>query len=309
MSQDSAIYEKTVLVRGAPTPIRCVDVAGHTLRLSGTFLRIAAIEDEWFDEMDNPDPVMAGLSRESGALADVLIFWNPLPESTPRHALPHELVDIAVLPLESYENWWNQRIKSRTRNLIRKAEKQGLVVRETKFDDAFVRGMAEIFNEQPIRQGRPFWHYGKSVDTIRQQFSRFVDRETMIGAYVDDRMIGFIMLGSRQRCAHLGQILSKVSERDRNPNNALMAKAVEISVEKGHQFLVYGFWGDTSLAEFKRRCGFEPMQVPRYVVPLTTRGRIAVRFGLHEGLKGLLPVWLQNRLRELRARAYGLRGT
>lgn len=300
----AGVYPKEVLVKGVPSVIRCLDVRGHTLSVSDGFPRVVAVEDEWYEEISNPCDVAAELKNTAGLDADLLAFWNPLPETEPIHDLPFEREEVAVLPITSYDDWWNHRIKSRTRNLIRKAEKQGLVIRESRFDDDFVGGMASVFNEQPIRQGRRFWHYGKSPETIRAQFSRFVHRETMIGAYIDDVMVGFIMLGSAGRCAHLGQILSKVSERERNPNNALMAKAVEICASRGHEYLVYGYWGDSSLAEFKRRCGFEHISVPHYFVPLSTRGRWALRFGLHRGLKNLIPSGLQSRLRGWRARLY-----
>ena len=69
-------------------------------------------------------------------------------------------------------------------------------MREAAYDDEFVRGMTEIFNEAPIRQGRRFWHYGKDFETVKQQFSRYLFREEMIGAYYGGEMIGFIMLGN-----------------------------------------------------------------------------------------------------------------
>lgn len=297
----SAVYTKEVLVKGRPTPIRCVDMAGVTLKIDRGFPRIISVEDEWFAELNDPVAAMEAARDMPGVRGDVLSFWNPLPEPAPKHPYPYELEEIAVLPIQSYDDWWQHRIKSRTRNLIRKSEKQGLTVRETEFDDDFIRGMSIIFNEQPIRQGRRFWHYGKNAETIRRQFSRFVHRETMIGAYLDGEMIGFVMLGSSGRCGHLGQILSKVGERDRNPNNALMAKAIEVCVRLGHQYLVYGYWGDTSLAEFKRRCGFEPVPVPHYFVPLSAHGRLALRIGLHRGWKNLLSSAWQSRLRQCRA--------
>lgn len=303
------VYTKEVLVKGVPTEIRCLEASGHTLSVSGVFPRVVSVEDTWYEEIRNPHELMVGLKTSVGLEADLLEFWNPMPESGPIHDLPFEREEIAVLPITSYDDWWNHRIKSRTRNLIRKAEKQGLVVRETGFDDEFVQGMASVFNEEPVRQGRRFWHYGKNPETIRSQFSRFVHRETMIGAYVDGEMVGFIMLGNAGRCAHLGQILSKVRERERNPNNALMAKAVEICARIGHEYLVYGFWGDTTLAEFKRRCGFEPVSVPHYFVPLSAQGRWAVRIGLHRGWKNLLPSGMQHRLRQLRARYHERQST
>lgn len=51
----------------------------------------------------------------------------------------------------------------------------------------------------------------------------------------------------------------------------------------GH--LIYLFWNNDSLAEFKRRCGFEPVRVPRYWVPLTWKGRLLPALRLRLGLK------------------------
>jgi len=301
-------YFKEVLVKGRPTRIRCLDIDGVTLTISFGFPRIVTVEDEWFAELANPQAIADQLRSWPGLDVDILAFWNPLPDPEPRHAGLLEFEEVAVLQIQSYEDWWQNRIKSRTRNLIRKAEKQGLVVREMSFDDEFVRGMARIFNEQAVRQGRKFWHYGKSNEEIKRQFSRFVHRETMIGAFVEQEMVGFIMLGSAGSCAHLGQILSMVSERDRNPNNALMAKAVEICARNGHRHLVYGYWGDTSLAEFKRRCGFEPARVPHYFWPLSKRGVLALRFGLHRGWSNLVPPRIKGHLRRWRAAVYEWRG-
>src|SRR5204862_6677384 len=157
-------------------------------------------------------------------------------------------------------------------NLIRKCEKEGVEVRQTAFDDDFVRGMTAIFNEAPVRQGRRFWHYGKDFETIKRQFSRFLFREDMIAAYYRGEMIGFIMLGNAGHYGVTGQIISAIKHRDKSTNNVLIAKAVELCEKKKLPWLVYLFWSADSLAEFKRRCGFIKTRIPRYFVPPTTRG-------------------------------------
>jgi hypothetical protein len=57
--------------------------------------------------------------------------------------------------------------------------------------------------------------------------------------------------------------------------------------------LIYGefvyYDPDSTLTEFKRRNGFEPVLLPRYYIPLTLRGRIALKLGLHRGLAGNIP--------------------
>ena len=59
----------------------------------------------------------------------------------------------------------------------------------------------EIYNQSPVRRGKPFWHYGKDFETVKQQFSRFIHREYMIGAYIKDELIGFMMLANAGKFA------------------------------------------------------------------------------------------------------------
>jgi len=217
-----------------------------------------------------------------------------------------EWEEIAALPVQSYDHWWNHQIKSRIRNLIRKSEKEGVEVRQMAFDDDFVRGMTAIFNEAPVRQGRRFWHYGKDFETIKRQFSRFLFREDMIAAYYRGEMIGFIMLGNAGHYGVTGQIISAIKHRDKSTNNVLIAKAVELCEKKKLPWLVYLFWSTDSLAEFKRRCGFIKTRIPRYFVPLTTRGTLALKMGVHRGWKEFIPPGIKKSLKQLRSRWYGM---
>jgi hypothetical protein len=175
------------------------------------------------------------------------------------------------------------------------------------FDDTFVRGMTSIFNETPIRQGRRFLHYGKDFETIKRQFSRFLFREEIFGAYLAEDLIGFIFLADAGRYAFLGQIISKIAYRDLAPNNALLAKAVERCAEKGFRYLVYALWLDDSLGDFKRSNGFQRFDVPRYFVPLTPIGKLALKVGLHRGWREAVPKQIGKPLKKLRKHWYHLR--
>jgi hypothetical protein len=179
-----------------------------------------------------------------------------------------------------------------------------VIIRDAQFDDDFVRGMTEIFNETPVRQGRPFWHYGKSFDVIKKEFSRYLFREEMIGAYFGNELVGFIMLGHADNYAVTGQIISKIEHRDKNVNNALIARAVQKCEEKNIPYLVYFFWGDGGLAEFKRRNGFIKTGLPRYYIPLSFKGKLLLKLKLHHGLKNFIPHLLLEKLKELRGKWY-----
>src|SRR6185295_20285249 len=88
---------------------------------------------------------------------------------------------------------------------------------------------------------------------------------------------------------------------------------VEFCEQKGISHLVYGqfIYGNSrqsSFLEFKRRNGFEQVNFPKYYIPLTTKGRFALRFKLHRGLSGVLPLGLLIFLVTLRSRFFALMG-
>ena len=183
-------------------------------------------------------------------------------------------------------------------------QKEGLVVRETAFDDDFVRGMTDIFNETPVQAGSAFLALRQGLRDCQAAVHAILHRETMIGAYFEDRMVGFVMLGDAGRFGLTGQIISSIKHRDKSPSNASMAKAVEVCAKHGRPRLVYFYWGDDSLTEFKRRCGFKKVSVPRYYVPLTTKGRLALKCGAHRGWRAMIPKRMREQLKRARATWY-----
>jgi hypothetical protein len=307
VSQLATVFTKDTLIKGQPRRIDCVDLLGQTYVVTRGPVTVIALEDEWYEDVCDPAATVAALREACGITPDVFTFWQRLPDVAPRFKYHHEWDEIAVLSFGSYEQWWKVQIKSRTRNLIRKAEKEGIVVRETSYDDEFVRGMTAIFNEAPVRQGRPFWHYGKDAETVKRQFSRFIHREHMIAAYHRDEMVGLIMLGNTGRFAITGQIISSLNHRDKAVTNVLVAKAVQLTEQLGLQHLVYLYWSDDSLGEFKRRCGFAKTLVPRYYVPLTTKGKLGLKLGAQRGWKAMVPRQIKSPLKRLRSSWYASR--
>jgi hypothetical protein len=281
-------------------------VDGRSVEIVGGVVKTARLADEWFEDLDDPAAFVEELKR-SGVRADVFTFWQRLPWSEPRFSYQTEWETIAVLPVTTYEHWWKSQINNKTRNLCVKAAKKGVVVRETVFDDDFVEGITAIFNETPIRQERPFLHYGKSVATVRREFSRFLFRETVLGAYVGDELIGFVMLADAGRFASLTQIISLLRHRDKSPTNALMAKAIEVCAARQIPQLVYALWPRGPLADFKKHNGYGPVSLPRYYVPLTARGRLALKMKFYRSPLEYLPESTILYLRGLRSQYYARR--
>lgn len=298
------LFEKETMLNGHPARLECAEIRGQVFSITRGLFTLVTLDDEWFDEVHDPVSVIEALRAERAIGADIFSFCQRLPHTLPRFPSPHEVESVAAIPIDSYENWWAKQIEGATRNQIRKSRKTGVEVRLSAYDDEFVRGMTSIFNESPIRQGRRFWHYGKDFETVKQQFSRNLFREQLLGAYYEGELIGFAMVGRCQHYADLGQVIAKIQHREKSVTSALIDKAVAFCAEQQIRYLLYALWTNDSLGQFKRRHGFREFQLPRYFVPLTHRGRLALKTGLHRGVTTLLPASIKASLKHARTAWY-----
>jgi hypothetical protein len=211
----------------------------------------------------------------------------------------------------SYKAWWES-LPQPTRKNVRRAAKRGIKVAVVALDEQLVEGIRQIYDETPIRQGRRFWHHGKDLAAIKRENETYPDRSEFLGAYCGDELVGFIKMIYVDQTATIIQILSKNQHQDKRPGNALLAKAVEVCAARGKSFLIYGNYRyegneESPLQEFKRRNGFEEVPFPRYYVPLTIKGRMALQVNVHRGLKNALPAPMIKQIRLLRERFYQYR--
>ncbi len=196
--------------------------------------------------------------------------------------------NIGLLEIKDYPTWWNA-IGKKTRNMVRKAEKDGVKVSVVERNDRLAEGIWKIYNETPTRQGRAFPHYGETQQTVAANM--YAEKSsTFIGAYIGDELVGFIQMLHGDNIAILSNILSMQKHWDKSVNNALLAKAVEVCAGKGERWLMYGRIGNhPSLDRFKENNGFIKFPITRYYIPLTSKGRRAIKLGLHRELKDALP--------------------
>ena len=290
-----------------------IRVCDRDIRIEGRLLRIAQPHGDRYRFLDDPAAVLDGL-RQCGTRVDLFSFAQRLPETNPKYPYPMEWDNCAVLPISTFENWWTHQIGFKARNKAKQAEKRGVSLREVPFDDALVKGIWEIYNECPIRQRRRFPHFGKNIETVHREEATFLENSVFIGAFHEDKLIGFVKLVSDETGVQAGlmNIVSMIRHRDKAPQNALVAQAVRACASRGIQFLVYSRfdYGDKrhdSLRDFKERSGFKRVDLPRYHVPLTRMGWVALRLGLHHRLAERLPDSMAAKLRDLRAAWYSRR--
>jgi len=282
-------------------------VYGNEIKVTGRFLRIARIDADKFKFLeDDPEAMLDGL-RRSGVRVDLFTFMQRLNDAAPKHKYPMEWDNFAAIPISTFEEWWTKQIGFKARNKAKQAEKKGVVLREVPFSDELAKGIWEIYNECAVRQGRRFQHYGKDLQTVHREAATYLDSSVFIGAYFEDKLIGFVkmVIDETRSQAGLMNIVSLIRERDKAPTNALVAHAVRICATRGISYLTYSNFSygkkqRDSLSDFKERNAFQRIEVPRYYVPLTPLGRLGLRLGLHHRLAERIPESLAERLRKFR---------
>jgi hypothetical protein len=287
-----------------------IKVCGKDVRIQGGLIRLARLDGEKYVSPDDPETMIEGL-RKSGTRVDIFTFLQRLPDTVPKYSYAMEWDNLAVLPISTFENWWNKQIRSYPRNRARQAEKRGVTLREVPFGDELLKGICEIYNECPMRQGKRFPYYGMTMNQAYDYARTFPDSSIFIGAFIGERMIGFgkLVTDSTRTHACLVHILSMVEHKDKAPTNALIAQAVRSCASRGIQYLVYEHFhygkkqGD-SLSHFKEVNGFSRVDIPRYFVPMTAIGTISLRLGLHHRVIDRLPASIVDKFRDLRTGWY-----
>jgi hypothetical protein len=295
-----------IRVKGKGVRVPSVQIDQRTVITMGKWLKLASVRHEELVEGDtvaDPQSVVSQLKR-SGLGADLFTFAQRLPNNAKKYKYFTEWENAAVIPITNFSHWWKDCAEYSIRKAVNRAKKLGVVVKVAQFNDEFVQGTCPIYNEVPVRQGKAFWHYGKDFQTIKRELGTYLERSTFLAAYYHNELIGFMKITWVNTTGTITQILSMKSHFDKRPNNALIAKAIEICESECKTHFIYGSFvyydPNSTLTEFKRRNGFEPVPLPRYYIPLTLKGKIALRLGLHRGIAGNTPEAVMRQYLKLR---------
>jgi hypothetical protein len=267
-----------------------VPVDNKDVLVNGRVVRTARLQSEYYVPIGEPLAFIDKM-RNAGIRADLFTFVQEIHEQSPKYDFCRVFDQLAVLPITTYDHWFNKQLYFKPRNKLRKAQKSGIQVRVVEFTDELARQIKAVHDETPLRQDKLNWHYGKDLETVKREHSTFLDRSEFIGAFFNEELIGFAKLTYTEKSAILMNIVSMNCHRNRAPTNALLAKAVELCARRNASYLVWGSWRGRGLQDFKVANGFGRCDIPRYFVPFTFTGRVALRLGFHLKLVDYLPRW------------------
>jgi len=286
------------------------EIGGKEIRVTGRVLRIGRLEAEGFEFVEEHQALLRDL-RAASTRMDLFTFTERLTALRSRHEYRMDWDNVAAIPITTFEAWWTTQASRKSRTAARRANRNGVEIREMAFDNALVQAIREIYNETPVRRGKPHTHYGKDLATVGREAATFLDSSVWIGAFLDRKLIGFakLTMDAARSQARLMNFSAMIRHRQSAPANALMAAAVRFCADRRLPYLVYGNFTygnkrDDGLTDFKRHNGFQRIDVPRYYVPLTRLGSAALRLGLHKRAVDRVPEPVLARLRGLRSAWY-----
>jgi GNAT acetyltransferase-like protein len=284
--------------------VKASQINGLDFRIHRGLVRTLRLREEILDEIADPEGLRA-TCRSRRIPADILTFTQHIPDLVPRHQYSMTWDNLAVLPISTHDTWLRTQTRKNTRKRVRKLDAIGVSVAVRELDEPFAAEMKQVFDETPIRRGRKYPYYQMSAAEILRAWSPDVHRCDFLACYHEHELIGFIKLLYGKHFARASGTVTKIAHRNHSPMNALISAAVRICEERGIPNLIYGKYvygkrGTDGLAEFKRHNGFQKVAIPRYFVPLTTRGQVGLSLGLHRGLKHYAPAVLVRLVGDLR---------
>jgi len=270
-----------------------LNIDGRQFFIRPGVVRILTLRNEFIDEVSDPESTLKEIEMRS-IPADLLTFLQLPPDTSPKFPYHLQWDNLAVLEISTYENWLTRQIHQNPRNKIRKAEKAGVTVRVEEFSNNLAEGLVKLFNERPTRRGKRYPYFGWNLDMVIRGWTTELNRSLFLVAYYREELIGFIKLIVGDGIARTSGTIAKQEYRDKAPMNALFAKAVEVCASRQVPQLVYGRYtygakGEDSLTIFKRYNGFRKVDVPRFYVALTARGRIGLTLQLHRPISEMIP--------------------
>src|SRR6266404_3765890 len=91
-------------------------VCGKDIRVHGRLIRIARLDGDKYESLDNPEVVLDGL-RKCGTRIDLFTFMQLMPETSPKHSYAMEWDNLAVLSVSTFDHWWNHQIDRKSTRL------------------------------------------------------------------------------------------------------------------------------------------------------------------------------------------------
>ena len=217
----------------------------------------------------------------------------------------------------SFEDIWKNGYSKHARNRARKAEKEGIIIREFSEFDEWISDMHSC-NMSSFHRAKRYPRYPHSK---KEAFLVYVNRHKQLlgegfkvyGAFFRNRLIAYIATVEYNKLIILMLIQSRSEFLPKCPNNALLKYMIFHACEDNFSWINYSFdrvpYGTdrptllSPLRKFKYEHGFEERPMSVYSLGLTHSGRFLQRLmAIYNNLfifSERLPIFMTNALQQL----------
>ena len=187
---------------------------------------------------------------------------------------------LLLYELNSYDEWWNA-VGKKTRNMVRKAEKNGVITSAVHPTEELANNICKIYNSSRKKQKRKNSNFGKTKEQVLKEITSS-PKNIFIVSRLRDEVVGFSQLIFHSDTVFIKRLVSLEKYWDKGINNALIAKLFDISAQRGIKKVIFAHWSpwdfyEPSLIDFAMHSGFRLCKVNRYYAPLTWNGKIVIQ--------------------------------
>ncbi len=68
--------KETLDIKGKPVKIECIEIGGQTFSISRRLLTVVRLEDEWYEDVEDPQMVISALKENANFRPDLFTFWQ-----------------------------------------------------------------------------------------------------------------------------------------------------------------------------------------------------------------------------------------
>lgn len=161
-------------------------------------------------------------------------------------------------------HYFNEILDSKTRNMIRKADRHGIKCKAINKND-YLKEVHDINTSSLFRQGRimseGYRKFPKHTEYVKECDKHFWE---FYGAFIGDKLIAYISVLSHKEAVLISQILGHMDYLKTAVMNKLLMEVIgEICKYKYAKYIQYGFWfsGGAGLRHFKQSMGFVPLNL------------------------------------------------
>ena len=74
------VFNRETLIKGKPAQVACVEIGGQTFTVTKGPLTVVQLQDEWYEDVRDPEFVIDVLINSAEFKPDIFTMWQRVPE-------------------------------------------------------------------------------------------------------------------------------------------------------------------------------------------------------------------------------------